>query len=77
MLSSWWLLDRSPICGPDLEWDHCPSHVARIIQLSIWLAATGALVVGATFAQKALRISWGNFVYRKQPLNIIEKLKDV
>jgi hypothetical protein len=77
MLSSWWVLDRSPICGPDPEWDRCPSHFARIVQLSVWLAATGFLAAVTTYAQRGLQISWQNFVYRKQPLNVIENSKDI
>ncbi|HZD51062.1 MAG TPA: hypothetical protein VE178_20145 [Silvibacterium sp.] len=77
MLSSWWLLDRSPICGPDPEWDRCPSHSARIAQLCFWLLATAVLAIVALILQKLAVLGWENFVYRKQSLNIIEKSKDV
>jgi hypothetical protein len=77
MLSSWWLLDRSPVCGPDLEWDRCPSHLARVVQLSAWLAMTGILVIATRYAQKIVENSWENFVHRKSRLNIVEKSKDL
>lgn len=77
ILSSWWLLDRSPVCGPDPEWDRCPPHFFRVVQLGVWLVATGVLAALMTFAQKILQILWHNFVYRKQPLKIVETSKDI
>jgi hypothetical protein len=34
IILSWLVLDRSPICGPDPEWDRCPSHVAQVVRLA-------------------------------------------
>jgi hypothetical protein len=72
----WLTLDNAPICGPDPEWDRCPSHIAHIVMWFAWGTATILAVFATIFLQKFLVISWQNFKHRNQPLNIIERSKE-
>jgi len=69
----WWMLDNSPICGPNPEWDRCPSHLAHTAMLSAWVAGTIFTFFAAMFVQKMIVLTYQNFANRKQPLNIVEK----
>ena len=69
----WLVLDHSPVCGPDPEWDRCPSHIVHIAMMFVWLLGTACAFMAAVFLQKVLVLSWQNFIYRKQSLSIIQK----
>jgi len=53
-LCGWSILDSGSVCGPDPEWDRCPTSLARVLGWSIWAAATLLTVIGAYWAQKVL-----------------------
>jgi hypothetical protein len=54
-LCSWSVLDSGAVCGPNPEWDRCPSDTARIAGWSIWAGATVVTACGAYWAQKVLK----------------------
>ena len=54
-LCGWSILDSGTVCGPDPEWDRCPTTLARILGWSIWVASTMVTAYGAFWAQKVLK----------------------
>jgi len=71
-LSSWYVLDRAPICGPDPEWDRCVSAPNRIISLAVWLAGTSLMASAAFLIQKSVN-SKQDFFRRRQDLSIVDQ----
>ena len=51
----WSILDSGSVCGPNREWDRCPTSLARGLGWSIWVVATLLTAFGAYKAQQVLR----------------------
>lgn len=51
---AWTLNDLGPVCGPDPEWDHCPSFATRLLAWAILLLATSITAISAYWAQRVL-----------------------
>jgi hypothetical protein len=51
----WSILDSGTVCGPNPEWDRCPTPLARALGWTIWLAFTLLTAYGAYWAQKVLK----------------------
>jgi hypothetical protein len=50
----WAINDSGPVCGPDPEWDRCPSFAIRIAGWLAWTLGIFAVAVGAYWGQKVI-----------------------
>ena len=54
-LMGWAINDSGPVCGPDPEWDRCPSFAIRIVGWFAWTVGVLAVAVGAYWGQKVIQ----------------------
>jgi energy-coupling factor transporter transmembrane protein EcfT len=54
ILIRWTVLDNAPICGPDPEWDHCPSNLANAEGWIAWIVCAIAIAFGSYWAQRVI-----------------------
>jgi len=59
ILIRWLILDRSPVCGPDPEWDRCPSARDNAFTWAAWLLLV-VLVATVVFVVQKLVTSYVN-----------------
>jgi hypothetical protein len=63
------LNDMSPVCGPDLEWDHCASPSARLTALVVLLVITCIATIAAYWGQKVIQAAVGLW-FDSEPLGL-------
>jgi len=51
----WAVNDSGPVCGPDPEWDRCPTFAVRIAGWVAWTIAVSAVAIGAFWGQKVIQ----------------------
>lgn len=68
-LTRWTVIDNSPICGPDPEWNRCPSTQANMLGWSAWVLGIIAIAVAAYWAQRAIQAAIALWFYTK-PISI-------
>ena len=66
----WGVNDSAPVCGPNLEWDRCPSITARIIGWTVWLTLVIGLAVTSYFMQRVVRTGASSFLFRNSPTTL-------
>lgn len=66
----WSILYSGPVCGPDPEWDRCPTSFARVLGWSCWVAATLLTAFGAYWTQKILEAAI-SLRSRSAPIHIL------
>jgi hypothetical protein len=57
IMLSWYELDKAPICGPDPEWDRCPSHFVRISIWAAMLAEVVLLTIACFYLEKVITLA--------------------
>ena len=71
----WWgVNDSAPVCGPDLEWDRCPSNTARILGWTAWLAVVVGSAIASYFLQRVVRTGSSSFLFRKPPTALFKSV---
>jgi len=75
-LMGWIVLDSGPICGPDPEWDRCPTTTIRIIEWICWLGLTTGSAIAAYLAQRVFRTGAASFLFRSSPTTLFQSNKD-
>ena len=59
--TAWTLIDNSPLCGPNLEWDHCPSIGARVLAFISLSLAVAVVAFAGFWAQRLFLTRAGLF----------------
>ena len=54
-LAGWAINDSGPVCGPDPEWDRCPSFAIQIIGWFAWTITVSAVAICAYWGQKVIQ----------------------
>lgn len=75
-LCGWSILDSGPVCGPDPEWDRCPSWQARTLGWSLCAVAILLTAWGASLAQKVLEAAISLWFHRTPTRIFQEGRKD-
>lgn len=65
VLSRWAALDSGRVCGPDPEWDRCPSTISNFGSLAAWLIGTSVLAFASFQLQAVLLEAWENLRNKK------------
>jgi hypothetical protein len=65
ILMRWFVLDSSPVCGPDPEWNRCPSILANSIGLACWLLGVVLIASTAFVVQKVIVIFVNRYLDKK------------
>jgi hypothetical protein len=55
----WATIDRGAVCGPDPEWDRCPTIFANIAGWIAWGIGTVAIAFGFYWLQQLIRAGFG------------------
>jgi hypothetical protein len=71
-LVGWTVNDKASVCGPNPEWDRCPSTTARVTGWAAWLAITiGAALVGY-WGQRAFAVG-RSLLFQSEPTTIFRE----
>ena len=62
--------DHSAVCGPDAEWDRCPSLIAKVVLWSCSLIGTATIVAVSYWVQRECATGWENFRRRKESISL-------
>jgi hypothetical protein len=54
-LSRWTVIDNSHVCGPNIEWDRCPSIQANMLGWLVWVLGIITVAVAANWAQRVIQ----------------------
>jgi hypothetical protein len=65
----WSVIDNSRVCGPDPEWDRCPSTYANIMGWVAWVIGIIVVAVAAYWAQKVIQAAIGLW-FDSRPLSL-------
>ncbi len=57
ILIRWAVVDSGPVCGPDPEWDRCPSSIANFVGWAVWLFVVLFTAGSAYLLQRILTAS--------------------
>jgi hypothetical protein len=71
ILIRWTILDKAPVCGPDPEWDHCPSGTANIVGWAIWIVLVCVIATSSFWIQG--RASKGMLFRDKETIRIFDQ----
>ena len=71
----WAISDSGVVCGPDPEWDRCPSVRARLLGWSVWLVIVLAVAGGSFWIQRRAESLRGLFADRR-PVRLFENPSD-
>src|SRR5271170_4977495 len=55
LIIRWSVLDSGAVCGPNPEWDRCPTATASLFGWVVWIAGTIAIGIGAYWAQRGIQ----------------------
>jgi len=68
-LTRWTVIDSSPVCGPDIEWDRCPSTQADTLGWLAWGLGIITVGVGAYWLQRVIQAAIALW-FDSKPLSI-------
>jgi hypothetical protein len=63
-ICGWGINDSGTVCGPNPEWDRCPSVGARVLGWSAWLGIVLAVAAGSFWIQRRAESVRGLFEER-------------
>lgn len=70
ILIRWTVIDSAPVCGPDSEWDRCPSPFSQGAGWVAWLLVTIAVALIGYWAQRLFR-ERGHLFFQSEPTTIL------
>jgi len=65
----WSVLDGGRVCGPDPEWDRCPTVTSSIIGWAVWILGIMIAASAAYLAQRVLQAAYYLF-FDRQPISL-------
>lgn len=71
-LTRWSVIDNSQVCGPDPEWDRCPSTYANTMGLIAWVIGIIVVAVAAYLVQKVIQAAIGLW-FDSKPLSLFSR----
>ena len=74
-ICGWTIVDSGTVCGPDPEWDRCPTMVARVLGWSVWLVIVLFVAGGSFWIQRRVESLRGIFAER-HPIRLFGKQSD-
>lgn len=66
------VIDSSPVCGPDPEWDRCPSTSANIVGWAAWAIGIIVVAVAAYWVQRVIQAAIGLW-FDSRPLSLFSR----
>lgn len=74
ILCRWAVLDSGPVCGPDPEWNRCPSTMASVTGWVVWIVGSIAIAAGAFLLQRVLEAAM-NLLFDSEPMTLFNRNK--
>ena len=74
ILCRWAVLDSGPVCGPDPEWNRCPSTTASVTGWVVWIVGSIAIAAGAFLLQRVLEAAM-NLLFDSEPMTLFNRNK--